>query len=395
MAFLLSQEQQRILQVFLDWFASEERAPLTLGGYAGTGKTTLLTFFRRLLRKENAELSVAFCAFTGKAATVLKTRLFAHKALYRNDFVGTMHSLMYSAITDKKSGAVIGWEKKSRDELPFDLIVVDEASMVSRTLWQDILSYDIPVIAVGDHGQLPPINDDFNLMSEPQLRLETIHRQAADNPIIQLSIQAREEGHIPYGEFGAGVKKLSRQDSESSSVAYELFQGFDEDTLVLVGYNKSRHRLNQEIRANLDFYEPTPQAGDRVICLKNNRSKNIYNGLQGVIHTISPFDAETDPDWYYADIEMDGGYSYFSGAIAREQFGYEQGILTPPPLSTGEKGDFFDFGYAITVHKAQGAQARRVILFEERFAKMDDDQWCRWLYTGITRAEEELYVFAQ
>jgi exodeoxyribonuclease-5 len=54
--------------------------------------------------------------------------------------------------------------------------------------------------------------------------------------------------------------------------------------------------------------------------------------------------------------------------------------------------DLFDFGYALTVHKAQGSQAQKVVLFEERFSKMDDETWCRWLYTGVTRAGEELYI---
>ena len=57
------------------------------------------------------------------------------------------------------------------------------------------------------------------------------------------------------------------------------------------------------------------------------------------------------------------------------------------------KGDLFDFGYALTVHKAQGSQAKRVILFEERFKQMNDEEWKRWLYTAVTRAEEELYIF--
>jgi exodeoxyribonuclease-5 len=54
--------------------------------------------------------------------------------------------------------------------------------------------------------------------------------------------------------------------------------------------------------------------------------------------------------------------------------------------------NLFDFGYALTVHKAQGSQAKRVILFEERFPQMTDDNWRRWLYTAVTRAEEELYI---
>ena len=56
------------------------------------------------------------------------------------------------------------------------------------------------------------------------------------------------------------------------------------------------------------------------------------------------------------------------------------------------KGDLFDFGYALTVHKAQGSQAKRVILFEERFKQMSNLDWRRWLYTAVTRAEEELII---
>jgi exodeoxyribonuclease-5 len=55
-------------------------------------------------------------------------------------------------------------------------------------------------------------------------------------------------------------------------------------------------------------------------------------------------------------------------------------------------GDLFDYGYALTVHKAQGSQAKRVILFEERFSKMDSDGWKKWLYTAVTRAAEELII---
>jgi superfamily I DNA/RNA helicase len=83
----------------------------------------------------------------------------------------------------------------------------------------------------------------------------------------------------------------------------------------------------------------------------------------------------------------------YEGDIAIKQFTSE----TPLNFKNDRKAtlgfDLFDFGYALTVHKAQGSQARKVILFEERFPKMTDDDWRRWLYTGITRAEEELVLF--
>ena len=99
-----------------------------------------------------------------------------------------------------------------------------------------------------------------------------------------------------------------------------------------------------------------------------------------------------DKDWYDAEILMDEGDLY-AGNIYAPQFGAKTAINFTKNRKLANKGDLFDFGYALTVHKAQGSQAKRVVLFEERFSKMTDDMWRRWLYTGITRAESELYLF--
>ncbi len=96
---------------------------------------------------------------------------------------------------------------------------------------------------------------------------------------------------------------------------------------------------------------------------------------------------------YAADIEIDGESEMYSGLIAADQFDADTALNFTEDRARYHGIDLFDFGYALTVHKAQGSQARRVILFEERFSKMTDDQWRRWLYTAVTRAEEELYIF--
>ena len=92
---------------------------------------------------------------------------------------------------------------------------------------------------------------------------------------------------------------------------------------------------------------------------------------------------------------MDGEDGVYKGLISKEQFMSDSALNFTNKRSAIMAGDLFDFGYALTVHKAQGSQARRVILFEERFSKMDDEQWRRWLYTAVTRAEEELYIIPQ
>jgi exodeoxyribonuclease-5 len=244
---------------------------------------------------------------------------------------------------------------------------------------------------VGDHGQLPPIKGSFSLMKDPNLKLERIHRQAQDNPIIKLSIAAREQGRIEPGEYSHTVKKFIKSEYDSQEEIEEKLRGFNNDTLVLCGYNKTRIDLNGFIRNALEIESSEPISTDRVICLKNNHKKQIFNGMLGTIRSIN---RENDK-WYLANIEMDGAIGKFKGLIAIDQFNSSETLNFTSHRKKYIEGDLFDFGYAITVHKAQGSQSKKVILFEERFSKMDDDMWRRWLYTAVTRAEEELYIVGE
>jgi len=385
---ILSSDQKKVIAELLAWFKHHQTTFITVGGYAGTGKTTLIAIFRKKLYHRNKKLKVAFVSFTGKAARVLKTKLIDAKAIAASDFVGTIHSLIYSPIVNNNRG-IIGWEK--RKEIKYDLIVVDEASMVDGEIWDDLSSYQIPIIAVGDHGQLPPIRGNFNLMKKPDLKLEEIHRQEQNNPIIQLSRTARRCGKIPALGFGPKVWKMRRGNYQAQEKIEELLANYNENTLVICGYNNTRIKLNDFIRQKLGFEFPTPQAGDRVICLRNNHEKGIYNGQLGKLLFIE----KKDKDWYQVEIKMDNEKELYGGLIAVEQFNCSQPMNFTKERKRTIKGDLFDFGYALTVHKAQGSQAKRVILFEERFSQMNDEQWRRWLYTAVTRAEEELYIIGE
>ena len=383
-----SSDQKKVTAELLAWLKHHKTNFITVGGYAGTGKTTLIAVLRKKLYYRNKKLKVAFVSFTGKAARVLKTKLIIAKAVAAVDFVGTIHSLIYSPIINNNK-EIIGWEK--RKEIKYDLIVIDEASMVDEEIWNDLSSYQIPIIAVGDHGQLPPIRGNFNLMEKPNLKLEKIHRQAKNNPIIQLSRTARRCGKIPALGFGPKVWKMKREDYQAQEKVEELLANYNEDTLVICGYNDTRIKLNNFIRRKLGFDFPTPQVGDRVICLRNNREKGIYNGMLGRLLFIK----KKDKGWYQAEIKMDDEKELYDGLIAVEQFNRPRPMNFSKERKRIIKGDLFDFGYALTVHKAQGSQAKRVILFEERFSRMNDEQWRRWLYTAVTRAEEELYIIGE
>ena len=392
----LSPDQQKSLESVISWYKStqkggssiEKQAFITLGGYAGSGKTTLIAIIRQELAKLEKDLKVGFASYTGKAARVLRNKLTEQKVLLPKDTVGTIHSLIYSPIVNEKE-EIIGW--KTKDKIDRKLIIIDEASMVDETIWRHLLSYQVPIIVVGDHGQLPPIAGNFNLMQEPQIRLEKIHRQASENPIIGLSIKAREKGEIEFGSYSDNVKKYDLSDLDSQDRLIELFHSQENDTIILCGYNTTRVRLNNQIRTLRGFDSPIPQVGDRVICLRNNHAKNIFNGMLGTIESIEV----ADENWYLAQIALDDEEIFYKGLIFRAQFGSNFSLNFTNQRSLLMKGDLFDFGYALTVHKAQGSQAKRVILFEERFKQMDENQWKRWLYTAVTRAEEELYIFAR
>lgn len=384
----LSPDQKIGLHQILDWYTkhSKEKQYITLGGYAGTGKTTLIAVLRKKLNKIDNKLRVGFASYTGKATRVLGTKLHEAKINLKKDSVSTIHSLIYSPIINERQ-EITGWKRK--EKIDRDIIIIDEGSMIDETIWHHLLAYKIPIVVVGDHGQLPPVTGTFNLMEKPDVKLQEIHRQAAKNPIIALSKQARTHGFIKPGDYSDTVKKIDMQISDNGDALQEMLYNFRIDTLVLCGYNRTRIRFNLMIRGILGFETAYPTQGDRVICLRNNQKARIYNGMLGTIVMIE----KQDDDWYHAEIMMDGEDKKYRGLISVGQF-------NNTPLNFTDrrryimKGDLFDFGYALTVHKAQGSQAKRVILFEERFKRMTQEQWNRWLYTAVTRAEEELYIFS-
>ena len=382
----LSEEQKKIEEGITEWFKNGKSQYITLGGFAGTGKTTLVGYICNELKKENKDIKFAFCSYTGKASRVLNQRLLDSKSVMDTDYVGTIHRLIYHPITNERD-EIIGWEKINKDEFRYDMIVVDEASMLDEEIWEDLLSFDVPVLAVGDHGQLPPVKGSFNLMQNPVLKLEEIFRQEKSNPIIKISEIARKYGTIPVFNFSDTVRKLDQRDSDTGEFVQNKLESFNSDWMVLTGYNHTRIELNKGIRELLEFESANPMTGDRVICLKNNHTANIYNGMIGNIISCNKEGKDSNSSYYDMIVHFDGEDSDFIGKVCIDQFNSKEQITSKDP-----EINFLDFGYALTVHKAQGGQAPKVLLFEERFPKMDDDMWRRWLYTGITRAIEELYI---
>lgn len=372
----LTRDQEGAVDQVMDFWRAGEAALLTLGGYAGTGKTTVIGEAVKRVSKLKDRPMIAFCAFTGRAASVLRGKLEAAELLEMTDYCGTIHGLIYTP--NIRDGMVVGWKKA--EALPFDFIVVDEGSMLTKTLYDDLASFEIPMLVVGDHGQLPPIGDAFNLMAAPDIRLETIHRQAAGDPIIKLSMIVREGGTIPVGRHGEFVSKTTDRNILDKVPDVS-------DPMILCGYNRTRVALNRYVRGRLGLTSALPKVGERVICLKNNRDAGVYNGMIGYVEDL----VECDKEHVTLKAKMEGGVDY-RGDVWRAQWGSEQTLRPKDKQEARRMGDLFDWGYAMTVHKSQGSEARRVVVFEERLPKMNDEDWKRWLYTAVTRARERLLV---
>lgn len=377
----LSHDQKTAHDAILAFWQARTKPQLTLGGFAGSGKTTLLAeAVRTLWGNRKFRPSIAFCAFTGKASNVMREKLVRAGVLDPGiDYCGTIHGLIYLPVTDEKE-RVTGWAR--REAITQDLIVVDEASMVNRKIYDHLAEYRKPMLFIGDHGQLPPVGDSFNLMERPDIRLEKIHRQAEGDPIIKLSILARTEGRIPVGRHGEFVVKVRAEDPVVDRI--KDLAG----VMILCGRNATRVALNEKVRDRLGLDAETPVVGDRLICLRNLPKEGVFNGMLGTLKAIKA----SGSHWYRGEVDMDSAGIVYNGRMFRPQFGSQKVLMEYEGLEPKDIGPLWDYGYAMTVHKSQGSESSRVVLFEERMPMASDQDWARWLYTGITRAKERLVI---
>ena len=358
-----SPQQDAALRAVAAWIKRGEPQVFRLFGYAGTGKTTLA---KQLASDISGE--VCFAAYTGKAALVLRGKGCREAR--------TIHSMIYrmrDGEDDEPTFVLNDGSAASRA----DLIVIDECSMVDEDLGRDLLSFGKPVLVLGDPAQLPPVKGGgYFTDAEPDVMLTEVHRQAADNPIIRLSMMARDGLRIPRGDYGTS-EVVHRDRIDAARV-----QAADQ---VLVGTNKSRRGYNARLRALAGHRDPNPQAGEKLVCLRNDKTKGLLNGgLWSVKSVGTPRGGKLR---YTVVPEDDAGAKATRIAVRPEYFsGGEEGV----PQAFRRGSDAFDYGYVLTVHKAQGSQWDSVVLFDESWAFREHRD--RWLYTGITRAAERLVI---
>lgn len=410
--FDLSPSQLNAKKQVTKWFTDANEGNFVgepifrLFGYAGTGKTTTI---RSLIADVNLTFGsdVLFGAYTGKAAMVMRKAGLPGR---------TIHSLIYKPVPPNKEqceklsdalknesdpdekkrirkelneASKVSFHLREDDESELSrasLLVLDECSMVNDDMLRDLLTFKIPMLVLGDPGQLPPIDGEGALTGvKPNIMLTEIHRQAAGNPIIDYATRARNGIYIPFMANGSSAHVNQKQLNDLQVLAFDQ---------ILTGKNTTRKMLNQNIRKLKGFDSPYPVVGDKLICLKNDPNVpggGLFNGMICEVTAVGELLESSIEIEIRREIDPPN-FPPVKVKALRAHFDYYFDKEALDNVKWWERADSneFDYGYAITVHKAQGSQWENVLVYDDKFLVWKRDDRKRWLYTGITRAVESI-----
>jgi hypothetical protein len=411
-------------------------APIySLGGWAGSGKTTLMQSL-----EDQLGVRAVFGTPTHKAAAVLRKKLTGGQSAR----VRTYHSLVYHMhathhcdVTGGKVRRVVDkcvcgqddacecpahfdpctagkthdcrireqLEPKRREYLGGhrSLVIIDESSMLSPEQVADVRSFGVPVLLVGDHGQLPPVKAQMNPFTmNPDVELTHNHRQGADSGIIEAAHDVRRNGHMGRARYGNGD---AVRYPLSDPVMRGVFQRFDPgpERLIVTHTNRLRARLNQAGHG-----EGPPREGDRVVSLGGRSYEavrvtpgeggyratrdflTVHNGMTGTVLKVTDrggpmIDIVVQLDDHVLATPNEPVCLLVAG-VARAQFGAEKDLWkNSPDRPRGSR--LWDYAYALTAYKAQGSEFDQVIVMDE-----GPPSYAQWLYTSITRAKQAVIV---
>ena len=442
------------LEEFLGY--SAPHAFFVLRGYAGTGKSTLVGAFARMVATSG--MKVCLLAPTGRAAKVLQAYCglpasTIHRAIYRERVVGGMESMYELGYNKEREGI---------------LYVVDEASMISNVpdgpttfgsgcLLDDLLEYccntpSSKVLFVGDDAQLPPIGTELSpALNEAYLggygypvfsgALTDIVRQESAGDIVLTSYELRTvilnlANHHPWTEpllsmprEGGEITIINGRDLPEY-VEDSFAKVGEEETVVVTRSNRDAEEFNRGIRHRTLYYDEEVLPGEQVMVVRNNYlhvptdadgkpiSGFVANGE--LLRVIRSRGEKKLYGFTFRDVELeDSEGGIVEGKVMLDSLYSGTASLTPErrqelfdavskdyPECTSRQSLFrklrkdpylnalqIKYGYAMTVHKAQGGQWKHVYLsFGYLTPEMIDLSFCRWLYTAITRASEHLYI---
>lgn len=404
-------EQQKAIRDVKEWLDYGTQQVFRLFGFAGSGKTTLAKHLAEQVGK-----GVIFAAYTGKAAHVLRSKgcegaQTIHSLIYHSrdksrnhleqlqkeldTLIGELEAadLKPKYIDDhpkvKKLRADVKQESdnseqpmfvlnRESDILEASLVIIDECSMVDERMGNDLLSFGIPILVLGDPAQLPPVGGAgfFTENVKPDVMLTDIHRQAGESPIIRMATDVRNGKGLALGDWGDGCTVLP----QGTKLDADTMVSFDQ---ILVGKNNTRRLTNSKLRQLKGYMDPYPVVGDRLVCLRNNTDLGLLNGA--MFEVSDPGDV-LDRKVFMSIHPEDSLISIDVAAHEHHFLGKEDELPWYEKLEAQE----FAYGYALTCHKAQGSQWRNVCVFDESYCFKANK--ARWLYTAITRAADQLTV---
>jgi len=430
----------------------DEDSLFQIKGYAGTGKTTIVSSLVKTLPQ--LYLKSVLLAPTGRAAKVLSS--YSGKKAY------TIHKKIYRPQTGSDGTVVLSLQENLHKNT---LFIVDEASMIPdastsgsfslfslRDLLDDLIKYvynknNCRLILIGDTAQLPPVGSeispalDANLLKNTyplniqSFELTDVVRQSLQSGILANATSLREK--INSGKYEIPLFSINNFDDinniNGSELQDEIFSSYsnfgEENTIIITRSNKRANIFNQEIRNRILFREEEISAGDYLMVVRNNyfwidpNSKAGFIANGDIIELLKIYKYEDLYGFRFADVsvrlidypdEKEIDLKIMLNTLTSEtpslSFDDNRKLFDeilkdhedlPRKRSRIEKvksSPFFNalqikFAYALTCHKTQGGQWQSVFIDQGYLCDdMIDKEYLRWLYTATTRATEKLQL---
>ena len=380
MAFILNEGQREGVIKAIRWYYNDPigsgKPAFFFTGSAGTGKSSSAKTAIEMMGLESYQ--VIYATFTGKAATVLRS-----KGCQAN----TIHSLFYR-ILQGDDGKVHFYKKRNFPNT-IKLIVIDEVSMVDNKMMEDLMSFGIPLLCLGDPGQIPAMYYPNTYLANPDVFLTQVMRQKGESGILKMATIIRNGGTLDYGQY-----------NESRVIRFSELHDIEKYDMVLCWSNKTRKEINTVIRKKLglDKYK-YPQPGEKLLCLRNNYNYNIVCDDDIVINPVNGMFMMNNSETIVHEGYLNMNYTpdFLNPRI--------QQFKTPVSLEPFDNPDFdkvdksaimnidpnqvvLTYGYASTVHKSQGSQWPNVLFIADY--RGPKDQYKNLAYTAITRASESV-----
>jgi len=445
--------QKEAIALFANYLACREKeSVMLLKGYAGTGKTTLVSAFVQMLK--NMNVKTVLLAPTGRAAKVLGN--------YSSKQAFTIHKEIYKIKYNKDGNERVVLRE---NEYQNTIFFVDESSMIydvqptqnAMSLFQDtnllfnLFAYveqgtNCRLVLIGDTAQLPPVGLPYSPALDAEFlrdnfsklvfdcELKEVVRQVKKSGILHNATQIRSligrQFHFPYKFI------VDKFDDIFTIATYELLENLEssyqtyglENVVVVTRSNKQANGLNQAIRSTLLHREEELERGDCVMNLKNNyfwlpegaETQFIANG--DIMEIVRVYNIEEQYGFRFADVkvrlvdyEMEDmdiklilNALYVEGAamtnenrkqlFAEVSLDYSHIRSKKKRFAEMKKDPYLNalqikFAYAQTCHKTQGGQWDNVFVVQGYIGENTlDDEYYRWLYTAVTRTKKQLFL---